>query len=300
MSRCFLLAFVQFTPVLVFGSLTRSRQVLPPAFCGQLLEETYGALRGWTPSQPQLLKLCSGLMVRKLRMARTPAAAHEPCKAFAMGISARRAEARGPLPPLAKLKVDWCDAPPASELPRAVQEPRRILLAPPPTPRLPHKQAFVNLDDEDIARGASHSPPKAAAAPLHVMVQNGAKEHHHHHRPRDWEALTDRDALLRARDALLNGGDDSAVMAAAGNAGSSSPSSTSADSSGGPAQKHATALVGAHAKQEGHNQSLMAASLGYLSEGASWAKDKLLSTLDFVCDGHCGIKRKPAQFEVRG
>merc|ERR1719335_1798265 len=135
MPRVFLV-LAHIAPLFVSANFGRSRQVLPPAFCSQLLEETYGALRGWTPSEPQLLKLCSGLMVRKLRMARTPAAAHEPCKAFAMGISARRAEAQGPLPPLAMLKVDWCGAAPASK-PPLVQEPRRVLLAPPPPPRQP-------------------------------------------------------------------------------------------------------------------------------------------------------------------
>lgn len=289
--------FVQFVPVFVFGSFARSRQTLPPAFCSQLLEETYGALRGWTPTEPQLLKLCSGLMVNKLRMAHTPAAAHGPCSAFATGISARRAETQGPLPPLAMLKVDWCGVHPAHPIvarQSPVQEPRRILLAPPAAAKQPRNQPFVNLDAQDAPRKVSNAndPTKPPPAPLHVKVHHGA-HHHHARKPSDWESLTDQDALLRARDAILNGADDSAVMAAAGTASSKSPDATG--------QKHTTALVGApQATQAGHRQGILAASLGFLHEGANWAKEEMLSTLDFVCDGHCGIQRKPVQFEIQG
>eukprot|EP00746_Dinoflagellata_sp_MGD_P009721 gnl/MRDRNA2_/MRDRNA2_119866_c0_seq1.p1 gnl/MRDRNA2_/MRDRNA2_119866_c0~~gnl/MRDRNA2_/MRDRNA2_119866_c0_seq1.p1 ORF type:complete len:286 (+),score=52.96 gnl/MRDRNA2_/MRDRNA2_119866_c0_seq1:86-943(+) len=282
-----LLVLAQVT--LIFAS---SRRSIPPAFCSQLLEETYGALRGWTPSEPQLLKLCSGLMVKKLRMARTTTAAHGPCKAFATGISARRSETQGPLPPLATLKVDWCGAYPKMSTPLPEQEPRRVLLAPPPSPKPQHKQAFVNLDDEDRPKVSSNGATlKHPAAPLHVMVQN--KQHHHHHRPRDWESLTDREALLRARDAILSGGDDSAVLAAA----NSVSAGAAADSKVGSGQARAAALVSA---PRAKSQGFLATSMGYISQGASWAKSEFLSTLDFVCDGHCGIQRKPEQFEVVG
>jgi hypothetical protein len=286
-----------------------ARQGLPPAFCSELLEETYGALRGWTPTKPQLINLCSGLMVKKLRMARTPAAAHGPCAIFASGIISKRADTQGPLPPLATLKVDWCGAQSmvAPQLPP--QEPRRQILTPPQPAKQPHKQAFVNLDNQDPPKGPSSSAgdeSKSPAAPLHVhVVHHGSQEHHHHndHKPRDWESLTDRDALLRARDAILSGADDSAVLAAAAASddGSSVTPSTSAEGSAGQGQKHTTALVGHHqAKSKGHSQGFMAASLGYISEGAAWAKQEMLDTVDFVCDGHCGIKRKPMQFEVVG
>lgn len=290
---------VQIAPITVLGSFARSRQSLPPAFCSQLLEETYGALRGWTPSEPQLLKLCSGLVVKKLRMARTSEAAHAPCQAFATGISARRAETQGPLPPLATLKVDWCGAHPkmAASLPE--QPPRQILSAPPPPQKPQHQQAFVNLDDQDRPKAIANSATaKHPASPLHVMVQK--KGHHHHHRPHDWESLTDREALLRARDAILSGADDSAVLAASKSDSSSATasSSSSSDSKVGSGQPRAAAsLVNAGRAK---NQNFLASAMGYISDGASWAKDELLSTMDFVCDGHCGIQRKPVQFEVTG
>jgi len=290
--HCLLLVLAQITPIFVSAKFARSRRSLPPAFCSQLLEETYGALRGWTPSEPQLLKLCSGLMVKKLRMARTTTAAHEPCKAFATGISARRSETQGPLPPLASLKVDWCGAHPKMPAPVPEQEPRRVLLPPPPPPKEQHTQAFVNLDDQDKPKESFNGATvKHAPAPLHVMVQH--KKKHHHHRPHDWESLTDREALLRARDAILSGGDDSAVLAAA----NSASSGAAAGDKVGAGQARAAALVSA---PRAKNQGFLATSMGYISQGASWAKDELISTLDFVCDGKCGIQRKPESFEVVG
>lgn len=307
MRHYLLVTFVQLAPVFVSGTGIFARQGLPPAFCTQLLEETYGALRGWTPTQPQLVNLCSGLMVRKLRMARTPAAAHGPCKAFATGIVKKRNDVQGPLPPLSLLKVEWCGAHPQVAPQTLPQESHRRILMPPSAAKQPQKQAFVNLDEED-ALGASGKPASSPAAPLKVhVVHHGAQErHHHHHQPRDWESLTDRDALMRARDAILSGADDSAVLAAAAasDSTSSATSSTSASNivgSGQPSQKHNTALVGQQQKPAGHSSGFLASGLGILSEGASWAKDEMLSTLDFISDGHLGIKPKQTQeWQVEG
>merc|ERR1719335_2173481 len=58
-------------------------EVLPRALCGALLEQTYGALKGWAPTYRQLNAMCKGLMVSQMRMVRSKATAAAPCRSFA-------------------------------------------------------------------------------------------------------------------------------------------------------------------------------------------------------------------------
>merc|ERR1740138_820715 len=87
----------------VAGGLRR----LPPALCSQLLDNTYGALQGWTPTEGQLRAMCKGLMVHKMKVVRNSASASHPCRAFASSVSAEAvaAHSRGTrLPSLPALK----------------------------------------------------------------------------------------------------------------------------------------------------------------------------------------------------
>merc|ERR1719377_322590 len=107
-----------------FANVAGGLQRLPAALCSQLLDQTYGALQGWTPSEGQLRAMCRGLMVHKMKVVRSAASAAHPCRAFASTVSAEAAAAhsRGSrLPSLSVLKGKWCSARPA----------------PPPLPLLP-------------------------------------------------------------------------------------------------------------------------------------------------------------------
>eukprot|EP00927_Polykrikos_kofoidii_P027592 TRINITY_DN24216_c0_g1_i2.p1 TRINITY_DN24216_c0_g1~~TRINITY_DN24216_c0_g1_i2.p1 ORF type:complete len:334 (-),score=37.92 TRINITY_DN24216_c0_g1_i2:223-1143(-) len=83
-------------------------ELLPPAFCETLLEQTYGALRGWSPNEIQLRQMCVGLMVGSLRLVRNPSNAHEPCRAFASKVAWSRAGGQ-PVPSFIALKAQVCD-----------------------------------------------------------------------------------------------------------------------------------------------------------------------------------------------
>jgi len=87
------------------GAIPIGAEMLPSTVCGGLVDETYGALRGWSPTAPQLQHMCVGLMAGSLKVVRRKATAEEPCRAFAHELAQVRAAG---LPELPALKAQLC------------------------------------------------------------------------------------------------------------------------------------------------------------------------------------------------
>eukprot|EP00931_Biecheleriopsis_adriatica_P083345 TRINITY_DN56922_c0_g1_i1.p1 TRINITY_DN56922_c0_g1~~TRINITY_DN56922_c0_g1_i1.p1 ORF type:complete len:285 (-),score=49.02 TRINITY_DN56922_c0_g1_i1:29-883(-) len=102
---------------------------LSAASCSALLNETYGALQGWAPSEGPFRHMCVSMMVMKLHLAKNAAAAKAVCAAFATtAVAAKRKYAElpgGQLPALSELKAQWCSPAPA-EPPSALDKLRKL------------------------------------------------------------------------------------------------------------------------------------------------------------------------------
>lgn len=284
----------------VAGSLRR----LPPALCSQLLDQTYGAIQGWTPSEGQLRAMCKGLMVHKMKAVRTAAAAAGPCHAFASTIAAEAAAAsqsRTHLPSLPLLKEKWCAQ---TFLPSA------SLPAPASSQQAASPNNNVHPEDADPdswwpapppAQDAAQSPTSHTASLAAVGAEAHAHHHHRRHKAVKHEPL-DPAAMLKLREDLLAGREESVSTATA-----------SADSSaGGPASPVAPAAAlqavqvkAAVSKSATQNPPKTASPEGKAAPGsdyrhpiallqrvashtASWLGSSFAGALDFVCDGRCG------------
>eukprot|EP00428_Durinskia_dybowskii_P005302 CAMPEP_0170286310 /NCGR_PEP_ID=MMETSP0116_2-20130129/43209_1 /TAXON_ID=400756 /ORGANISM="Durinskia baltica, Strain CSIRO CS-38" /LENGTH=253 /DNA_ID=CAMNT_0010537721 /DNA_START=8 /DNA_END=766 /DNA_ORIENTATION=+ len=186
---------------------------LQPALCESLLDETYGALRGWSPSQDQLRRLCVGLLPGASIAAGigAVAAAHtsDLCSTFALQTT--RASKNGLLathsvPSLAQLKEQVCaSAEGASAVASSPQ--------PPPVLPSPFSLAFWSswwrrytagspqgsLVQKRVMPPPSASPAPRAAVPAAVVGRGGTPG----------EPLLKRptaDELLQLRSELLAGG----------------------------------------------------------------------------------------------
>ncbi|CAK9046722.1 unnamed protein product [Durusdinium trenchii] len=97
---CAATAAVQLNEVQVPPALA----ALPHAHCLRLLEETYGALKGWEPRWGLFRHACLG-MANRLQL---PEDMNQTCSGFASAALAVRHQG---LPPLAQLEELWCRPP---------------------------------------------------------------------------------------------------------------------------------------------------------------------------------------------
>lgn len=147
-----------------YRDVSRDEVGLPQSLCGAVLEETYGALQGWAPSEPQLARMCVGALVHTLQAARNQASAAEPCSVFAASVAAGRpaaiAKGGGRLPPLAQLKVEWCS-------------PKRRATPPRATPPLVAESGVAGV----VLAPRSASATAAARGRLRGLVRRDAGAH---------------------------------------------------------------------------------------------------------------------------
>lgn len=194
---------------------------MPPALCGELLEQTYGALQGWTPSKKQLQRMCVGLLVVKMRVARTAKTAAGPCRAFTASPAARHvlstSRSEAPLAPLPQLKEQWCHARPSQPPGRLGHKQHRAPSARLLRPRSqadnnqgvvlgvswPPKQAVVKKP------GADTKPDKVAGRAAALRGAHGRRLHLHHHEVVKPPRL-DPDTVWRVREELLAAADSQA------------------------------------------------------------------------------------------
>jgi len=84
---------------------------LDKAACGRLLDETYGALKGWGPKVAPLRRMCSGLMAQQASNMKLEGSASsgQVCEAFAQAAVATRVRVqKNAFPSLQQLKDSWC------------------------------------------------------------------------------------------------------------------------------------------------------------------------------------------------
>eukprot|EP00927_Polykrikos_kofoidii_P027591 TRINITY_DN24216_c0_g1_i1.p1 TRINITY_DN24216_c0_g1~~TRINITY_DN24216_c0_g1_i1.p1 ORF type:complete len:364 (-),score=43.04 TRINITY_DN24216_c0_g1_i1:197-1288(-) len=241
-------------------------ELIPPVFCDALLKQTYGALRGWSPSEIQVHQMCIGLMVGSLRLVRNPSTADEPCRAFAAKVALSRAGGRT-VPSLIALKAQVCDI--ATIRARATKGDDQPL----------HRDHSIgrgcNFGNCRTQRPRRNVGAKGALLARHAILDVAAPstkkensssvgvEHPEDNAPSWlWFGL--------ARQAILPG-----VAHSANKANSS--------------------LIGVQ-----HN--VLSSLWVGLANGASWMGRKAHDTLDFICDGSCyrTDENTPEKLEVVG
>lgn len=173
--------------------------LLPPALCGQILAQTYGALRGWAPRDAQLQDMCVGLLAGPMQVVRGREAAHSPCQAFV----AQRPVASAASESWPKLLQQWCQSAGDVDEQRSVEDQAALAQ---------QRQVTAVVDDVrlPLRRPASKpqgpTPPRRVASKAKVLHQHRTShgvaslvgQHQHH---------VDAAAMLKAREALLGDGE---------------------------------------------------------------------------------------------
>jgi len=285
----------------VAGGLRR----LPPALCSQLLDNTYGALQGWTPTEGQLRAMCKGLMVHKMKVVRTASSASGPCQAFSSSIASEVSAAHSShtrLPSLSHLKEKWCPrslSPPSSQAGSAVHD---TPVTPSPEDADPDSWWPAAPSSKDVAQPVVRHHTATLTA---VAAGVGHSGHHHRRHKVLQHAPLDAATMLKLRQDLLAGRDEAIPTVHSenlrGGVDSQSPPggsvealqvkaavTKSASDEAEPAEVNATKDKGGHPPLGKTSlQHPLVLLQGLASNTVSWFGTNLASALDFVCDGRC-------------
>jgi len=278
-----------------FANVARQRgQHLPAGLCGEILDQTYGALQGWTPSERQLLAMCEGLLVHSLKVARSRATASGPCRSFAHKVSAEAAAVHrsgSSIPPLPQLKEMLCGGH------QQMQQPRPDKVAGEP--------AFIsNFGGEEQARASiSSMPEEHPRTTLLTAVGTGvAHESHHHRRHKVLRPVhVDASTMLKLREDLLAGREEinpvfDPTRSLSGGVATktlqtlqvASVISSREQQQDNGASTTAALMPVANSADADSSTSALASLSQIASSGISWFRDHVGSTIDFICDGGCG------------
>jgi hypothetical protein len=296
-----------------FGSSALPSQRLPPTLCGAILDQTYGALQGWTPSERQLRAMCKGLLVQNLKVVRNAASASAPCHSFAAmaaaEVMAYRNSGSG-LPPLPLLKEHWCQLHRQSQAPIIEKAP-----LPPTADNSPASLSDDSIDETwpsapaDQVLSVEKQLQNEEEVPRRTMLTSVAASvvnaHHHHRHKVLRQVPLDPAMMLKLREDLLAGRGDIPSVDGSVTQGGTSPSGAKlqtlqissvvsvpqatlvkeASTSGGDAAAHPGAPVPSPVPAGTANHLSMA---GFLSSSFAWLRGSAARTLDFICDGRCG------------
>jgi len=283
-------------PLLLFSGASAQDTNDSKYVCGVLVQDTYGALTGWAPKQLQLARMCKGLLRHREFQVKDP---RQSCAEFAhriaQGVAPRAEQPR--LPGLSELKRQVCEVDENGPAMFVASSPRPVAAL----GGAGSDHALKEQQQQQQQQQVQQERKPASRAPLLAQrkvqrSRGGAhavgdfkarlrKEESWRHRPGHRMAFKDQQELLHMRDLILEGKDPmltpidgTSVTSLVAGTGSSSRNATKNVIAAGELKMKAE-------KPQGWISFLSTTATDF----GSWAKLKLLTTLEFICDGNCGF-----------